>query len=95
MTAMGWSAAAAGVTSRPVSGSLTRAGVGTGVGVGLGVGEGEGDGLTPGVGLVGTVAEAPAGLGFATRPVAGDPLGAGDEGEQAATRNRQATANRT
>ena len=70
---MGWSAAAAGVTSLPVSGSLTRAGVGTGVGVGLGVGEGEGDELPPGVGLVGAVAEAPAGLAFAARPVAGEP----------------------
>jgi hypothetical protein len=65
------------------------------VGEGLGVGDGEADGLPPGVGLAGGVAEAPAGLAFATRPVAGDPLGAGEEGEQAATRNRQASANRT
>ena len=40
MTAIGWRAAIASVTMRPVSGAGTRTGVGSGVGVGTGVGDG-------------------------------------------------------
>jgi len=38
MTAIGWRAAAAGVTSSPSSGAGTRTGLGLGVGVGLSTG---------------------------------------------------------
>ena len=53
MTAIGWRAASAAVTSTPSSGAGTRLGLGTGVGVGTGVGLAVGDGLATGLGLGG------------------------------------------
>src|SRR5260221_10725686 len=44
MTAIGWRAAAAGLTRRPVSGAGTRVGVGLGVGVAATEGNGDPDG---------------------------------------------------
>src|SRR3954469_16111843 len=69
MTATGWRLATSGVTSRPVSGAATRAGVGIGVGVGEAVGVGVGLGV--GVGVAGgggawLAVVAAVGLGVAT-----------------------------
>ena len=93
ITAIGWSAAAAGLTNLPVSGSETRAGAGTGVGEGTGVGDGGVVGEA--VGVADGPTEAWAWVGLGITPVAGGALGVGVAGEQAASRNRQATANRT
>src|SRR5258707_1103372 len=56
ITAIGWRAAAAGLTRRPVSGSGTRTGVGFGSGVGAKDGEVDADGpVEPwGAGLIST-----------------------------------------
>jgi len=62
MTAIGWRAATAGETIRPVSGAGTRTGVGSGVGVGTGVGDGEAVGSALAVGRA---------VGAALRPGAG------------------------
>ncbi len=99
MTAIGWRAAAAGLTISPVRGSGTSDGLGTGVGVGDGVGAtlGATDGATDGLVTGGLLAWPDDGLvaRLATRPRAVEALGPGEDGEQAASRTATAAASPT
>ena len=88
MTAIGWRAATAGVTGRPVSGPGTRSGVGSGVAVGTAVAVAVAVGLAVAVGPVVAV-----GVGVASPAWSGGRLGVGvPPSEVAATTTTSAAA---
>jgi len=91
ITAIGWRAAAAGLTSSPVNGAGTRTGLGLGLGAGEGLGvdglalplaDGAGEGLTEADGV-------------ALRPVGPELVGVGVVGEQPTSRTAKAIASPT
>jgi hypothetical protein len=95
ITAIGWRAAAAGLTSSPVNGAGTRTGLGLGDGEGLGDGDGLGvDGLA--VALADGATEALIeGDGVVLRPAGPELVGVGVAGEQPTSRTATAIASPT